>query len=86
MCTQQPVSTPSPEREAAAKLPDGDPSSEVVVFGGIRGNAPICRYVEALADIESLETGSGVRVTKRITSAPDVEDFAAMHLPRGRPG
>jgi hypothetical protein len=64
-----------------AKLLDADPNSEVAVFGGIWINTSIRRYVEAVKDIENFERGKGFRVTKRISAAPTIEDFAAMRLP-----
>jgi len=75
------------EREALlagkpiAKLLDADPNSEVVVFGGIWINAPIHQYVEKLNDIENFERGKAVRITKRISSVPTLEDFASLSLP-----
>lgn len=63
------------------KLLDVDESKEVAVFGAIWINAPIRRYVEALEDIESFETGASFRVTKRISPRPTIDDFAQLRLP-----
>jgi len=63
------------------KLLDGDPKSEVTVFGGIWITATVHGYVERLNDIEDFESGNAVRITKRIGSVPTLKDFAAMSLP-----
>jgi len=65
---------------AVTRLLDADASKEVAVFGAIWIAAPIARYIEAVNDIERLESGSGYRITKRLSSRPVVEDFAAMSL------
>lgn len=65
----------------ATRLLDGNTRSEVAVFGAIWVQAPIARYLEAMRDIETFERGSGFRVTKKIGSPPNLEDFAAMHIP-----
>jgi hypothetical protein len=57
-----------------------DASKEIAVFGAIWIYAPIARYVEALNDIEHLESGPGYRVTRRISAHPVIGDFAALHL------
>jgi len=62
------------------KLLEADASKEIAVFGAIWMDAPIARYLEALNDIEHLETGIGYRSTKRIGTPPAIGDFAAMHL------
>jgi hypothetical protein len=64
------------------RLLDADKSKEVAVFGAIWINAPMRRYVEAVRDIEHFETGSAFPVTRRISSPPVLEDFAALHLPK----
>ena len=64
------------------KLLDGDPNTEVSVFGAVWVNAPIRRYVEAVRDIENFERGKGFRATKRISAPPRFEDFSAMHIPQ----
>jgi hypothetical protein len=63
------------------KLLEADASKEVAVFGAIWIAAPIARYIEAVNDIERLESGAGYRITRRISARPVIEDFAAMHLP-----
>lgn len=57
-----------------------DTSKELAVFGAIWIQAPIARYVEALNDIEHLESGPGYRVTRRISAQPVLRDFADLHL------
>ena len=63
------------------KLLDVDGSKEVAVFGAVWINAPIRRYVEAVKDIENFEKGGGFKLTKRISTPPRLEDFAALRLP-----
>ena len=63
------------------KLLDVDPSKEVAVFGAIRIDAPISRYVELVKDIERLESGGGFKTTQRISSSPRLEDFSQLRLP-----
>jgi hypothetical protein len=63
------------------KLLDADASKEVAVFGAVWINAPIRRYVEAVKDIENFERGGGLRVTKRVSTPPGLEDFLQLHLP-----
>jgi hypothetical protein len=70
------------EGAAVTKLLDADKNSEVAVFGAIWIEATMRQYVEAVQDIEHLESGSAFPVTRRISTPPRPEDFAAMHLPR----
>jgi hypothetical protein len=65
------------------KLLDADEKTEVGVFGAIWIAAPIRRYVEAVNDIESFESGGGFKVTRRISSPPTLDDFADLKLPAG---
>ena len=69
--------------QAVTKLLDTDESKEVAVFGAIWINAPIRRYVDAVTDIENFERGGGFKVTKRISSPPQLADFAQLQLPQG---
>lgn len=62
------------------KLLDVDEGNEVAIFGAIWIEAPIRRYVEAVADIENFERGGSFKVTRRISSPPKLEDFADLHL------
>ncbi len=64
------------------KLVDGDESKEVAVFGAIWINAPMGDYVKRVKDIENFERGGGFKVTKRISTPPRLDDFAALHLPQ----
>ena len=67
--------------EPLTKLLDGDASKDVGVFGAVWVNAPRHRYVDAVTDIETFETGRGFKVTKRVSSPPRLEDFSALRLP-----
>lgn len=62
-------------------LLDADDSKEVAVLGAIWIDAPIQRYVEAVKDIETFESGGGFKMTKRISATPRLEDFEALRLP-----
>jgi hypothetical protein len=64
------------------RLLDADPSTEVAIFGAVWVNAPIKRYVAAVNDIESFEKGDNFLVTKKISSPPQLEDFAQLTLPQ----
>lgn len=57
-------------------------SQEVAVFGAIWIDALPSDYVRLLNDIEQFERGGAFRVTKRISSPPRLEDFAALELPQ----
>ena len=63
------------------KLLDADASKEVAVFGAVWIDAPVRRYVEAVADIENFEKGGGFILTKRISSPPALADFSQLRLP-----
>ena len=67
--------------QPVTKLLDTDPSREVAVFGAVWINAPIARYTAAVTDIEQFEKGENFRVTKKISTPPRLEDFAAFRLP-----
>jgi hypothetical protein len=64
------------------RLLDADPSTEVAIFGAVWVNAPIKRYVAAVKDIEDFEKGDNFLVTKKISSPPQLEDFAQLTLPQ----
>lgn len=66
---------------AVAKLLDADEGKEVAVFGAVWIDAPQADYVRRVRDIETFERGGAFRITKRISSPPKLEDFAAMRLP-----
>lgn len=57
-----------------------DSTKEVAVFGAVWIEAPVRRYVEAVKDIEKLESGRGINITRRISNPPRLEDFAALRL------
>jgi hypothetical protein len=67
--------------EALTRLLDADASKEVAVFGAVWINAPMRRYAEAVADIETFEQGGGFKVTKRISTPPRLDDLSALQLP-----
>jgi hypothetical protein len=60
---------------------EADASREVYVLGAVWIAAPIQRYVAAVNDIESFERGGRIRLTRRISSPPRIEDFADLRLP-----
>jgi len=64
----------------ARALP-ADGSKELAVFGAAWINAPIDRYVQRLSDIEQFERGGRFKLTRRISSPPQLSDFAALRLP-----
>jgi hypothetical protein len=53
----------------------------VAVFGAVWIKAPVQRYVAAAKDIERFESGANFLVTKKISTPPKLEDFAALRLP-----
>jgi putative membrane protein len=66
---------------AVTKMLDADSSKEVAVFGAVRVNAPVERYIAAVRDIERFESGGAFRVTKKISSPPRLDDFAQLTIP-----
>jgi hypothetical protein len=68
--------------EPFTKLLETDPAREVSVFGAVWIEAPIDRYIRAVKDIESFESGKGFKITKRISSPPKLEDFSELVLPK----
>ena len=69
------------EGEPITKLLDGDKTKEIAVFGAIWIAAPIRRYLDAVTDIENFERGGAFKVTKRISSPPNLKDFSQLRLP-----
>ena len=67
--------------QPVTQLLDADPSQEVAVFGALWIKAPAERYITAVKDIERFESGPNFMVTKRISTPPKIEDFAALRLP-----
>ena len=67
--------------QPVTKLLDADETKEVAVFGAVWINAPIRRYADAVRDIENFERGGGFKITKRISSPPQLSDFAELQLP-----
>lgn len=62
------------------KMLDADASKEVAVFGAVWVNAPVERYLTAVRDIEQFESGGAFRVTKKVSSPPQLDDFAQLSL------
>src|SRR5688500_13752939 len=67
--------------EAVTRLLDADENKEVAILGVVWINAPMRRYLQAVTDIESFETGAGFKVTKKISTPPKLEDFRALRIP-----
>ena len=67
--------------EPVAKLLEADETKEVAVFAGVWINGSIRTYIDAIKDIESFERGGAFLATKRISTPPTLEDFAAIRLP-----
>src|SRR4029434_5524728 len=67
--------------EAVTKLLPGDASKEVAIFGAVWINAPISAYITAVKNIERLESGPNLLVTKKINNPPRLEDFSQLVLP-----
>lgn len=68
--------------QAVTKLLPADESKEVAVFAAVWINAAIRRYVDAVKNIENFEKGGGFKITKRISSPPQLGDFARLQLPQ----
>lgn len=62
-------------------LADADAGKEVAVFGAVWMAASISDYVRRLKDIEHFESGSGIRITKRISDPPRLDDFDRLEIP-----
>lgn len=62
-------------------LDDTDPAREVSICGIVWINAPMSRYLDAVRNIEQFERGENFLVTKKISTPPKLEDFAALRLP-----
>lgn len=69
------------EGEAVTRLLEGDETKEVAVLGTVWIKAPIRRYIDAVANIETFERGSGFKITRRISAPPALADFAGLRLP-----
>jgi hypothetical protein len=67
--------------EPVTKLLDADPSKEVALFGAVWIDAEPQAYVRLAKDIEHFERGGAFHVTKRISTPPQLSDFAPLHLP-----
>jgi len=64
------------------KLLPSDPAREVSVFGAVWIKGSPRDYVTLVRDIEQFERGGPFRVTRRISSPPQLSDFAALKLPK----
>ena len=65
---------------AVTRLLDADPNKEVSAFGAVWIRADPAAYVATVNNIEKLESGGAFRVTRRISSPPQLEDFAKLEL------
>jgi hypothetical protein len=64
-----------------SRLLDADASKEIHVVGVVWIAAPIERYLAAINDIENFERGGRLRLTRRISDPPRLDDFADLYLP-----
>ena len=55
-------------------------ATEVAVFGAIWVNAPSALYVEQVKQIEQFERGGTVRLTRRFSDPPRLDDLAALDI------
>jgi hypothetical protein len=67
--------------QPVTKLLDSEVTREVAVSGVVWINAPASRYVESIKNIERHESGEGFHVTRRLSTPPKLDDFAALKLP-----
>jgi hypothetical protein len=67
--------------QPVTRMLDSDPSHEVAVLGAVWVAAPRARYLAAVKDIEQFEKGGSFLVTKKISSPPRLDDFAALRIP-----
>jgi hypothetical protein len=67
--------------EPVTRVLDTDPSHEVAVLGALWVASPPARYIAAVKDIEQFEKGENFLVTKKVSSPPRLEDFAALRIP-----
>jgi len=67
--------------QPVTRMLDTDPSHEVAVLGAVWVAAPVVRYLAAVRDIEQFEKGESFVVTKKVSSPPRLEDFAALSIP-----
>jgi hypothetical protein len=67
--------------EPVARHLAADPAKEVAIFGAVWVDAPVARYLAAVKDIESFESGDNFLVTRRISNPPRLTDFDKLSLP-----
>jgi hypothetical protein len=67
--------------QPVTRLLDADPSHEVGVLGAVWVAAPPDRYMAAVREIEQFEKGESFLITKKVSSPPRLEDFAALRIP-----
>ena len=67
--------------QPVTRMLDTDRSHEVAVLGAMWVVAPAERYIAAVRDIEQFEKGESFLVTKKVSSPPRLEDFAALRIP-----
>jgi hypothetical protein len=63
---------------AVTRLLDADPTKEVSAFGAVWIRADPTAYVATVNDIEKLESGGAFRITRRISSPPQLGDFSKL--------
>jgi len=66
--------------EALTRLLDADVTKELAVFGAIWINVPIRQYIDAVKDIERFERSPRFKITRRISTPPQLDDFRDLHL------
>lgn len=67
--------------EVVTRLLEADESKEVAILGAVWINAPMQRYIAAVSNIESFERGGGFKITKRISTPPQLHDFRTLRVP-----
>ena len=67
--------------QPVTRMLDTDPSHEVAVLGAVWVASPPARYLAAVKDIEQFEKGENFIATKKVSSPPRTEDFAALGIP-----
>jgi hypothetical protein len=67
--------------QPVTRILDTDQSHEVAVLGAVWVAAPAARYIAAVSDIEQFEKGPNFLVTKKVSTPPRLEDFAALGIP-----
>lgn len=66
--------------EAVTRQLPADENKEIAILGAVWIDAPMHSYVTAVSDIERFESGGAFRITRRISSPPRLDDFAALRV------